>query len=166
MMVLTFGACATAEVVASAASAKLVMKAFTAGLLLGCRDWLSNNVTLGALAEVQREAVHSHRKSWCAGRQSDSRTSVVTAGDCRTPNQVPTASLLRAGVSRFQCNRPRGKLPRSAREMKDATADVHRRARWDGVRNAFTGSRDRDIDLLSRARSRTRQDHQSLLTGC
>ena len=107
------------------------------------RDWLSNNVTLGALVEVQREAVHSHRKSWCAGRQSDSRTSVVTAGDCRTPNQVPTASLLRAGVSRFQCNRPRGKLPRSAREMKDATADVHRRARWDGVRNAFTGSRDR-----------------------
>ena len=63
MMVLTFGVCATAEVAVRAASDKAVMRVFMAGLHLGCRDWLSNNVTVGRFVEIERDAVHNHRNS-------------------------------------------------------------------------------------------------------
>jgi len=42
-----------------------------AGLLLGSRDWLSNNVTVDALAEIQSEAIHSLR---CPLHSADSVT--------------------------------------------------------------------------------------------
>jgi hypothetical protein len=38
-------------------SAIAVMKVFMTGLPWW-REWLSNNVTLGALAEIEREAIH------------------------------------------------------------------------------------------------------------
>ena len=41
-----------------------VMKVFMAGLRWCLTSAASNNVNLGARAEIQREAIHIHRDSW------------------------------------------------------------------------------------------------------
>ena len=47
-----------------------VMKVFMAGLRWCLTSAASNNVNLGARAEIQREAPHTHGDSWVPGRPS------------------------------------------------------------------------------------------------
>src|SRR5450755_735633 len=67
-MALTLIGSAIAEVAARAASVATVMKVFMAGFLWGLARTASNNTTLGALLEIEREAIHSPSDVISCGR--------------------------------------------------------------------------------------------------